>query len=58
MNMGDAMAWLVTHPRPVIQPDEGPEEYGARQEEWEFQYSLMCELLHDIEHDQKGNPTN
>lgn len=58
MNIGDAMNWLVTNPRPVIEPDEGPREYGERLEEWEFQYSLMCECLHDHAHDQKGNPTN
>ena len=58
MNMGEAMAWLVTNPRPVIDPDEGPVEYGARLEEWIFYYSLACEGIHDEKHDQKGFPTN
>lgn len=58
MNIGDALSWLVTNPRPVIEPDEGPLTYGARLEEWIFQYSMMCERLHDEKHDAKGNPTN
>ena len=50
MNMSEAMAWLAINPRPVIEPDEGPEEYGARLEEWIFQYSLMCEWVRDEKH--------
>lgn len=58
MNMGEAMAWIVTNARPVIEPDEGPIEYGTRLENWIFRYSLDCEALHDERHDQKGFPTN
>ena len=58
MNIGEAMAWLVINPRPVIEPDEGPIEYGTRLENWIFYYSLVCESIHDEKHDQKANPTN
>lgn len=50
MNMSEAMAWLVTNPRPVIEPDEGPIAYGARLEEWIFKYSLVCEVMRDESH--------
>ncbi len=58
MTASDAYAWLALNPRPVIEPDEGPIEYGTRLENWIFYYSLACEGIHDEKHDQKGWPAN
>jgi len=53
MNMGDAMAWIATNPRPWPQDGESNAEYQARLEEWEFRYCLMCEAIRDEKHDNR-----
>ena len=58
MNIGEALTWIVTNPRPLPHDGETQAGYAARRERGEFDYSMMCEALHDEKHDQKANPTN
>lgn len=53
MTASDAHAWIALNPRPVIEPGEGPGEYGSRLEEWIFRYSLACEAIGDEKRDNR-----